>query len=262
MRTVALIVAVLLAIAAGVGVHSYVKRQEMKQREESKEVDIAVAGRHISSGDLLTFDMLEFKPQQARYITNEDITKPMISSYVNRRVERDIAKGTPLKVSHFVSREKPPASKSLSEGKRAITIAVDVTSGVAGLVRPGDNVDIYATTSATKGSGTARTWLVLSQVLVLAVDDRMSETGLAVDSRGLRRGYSNLTVAVASLEAEVLIYLQEQSKLTFALRPRAELGQKEPAPVVDQGNVEKLAQEANAKRQKEIQELNVMTPKP
>jgi len=262
MRTVAVIVAVLLAIAAAIGVRSYMKRQERDFNQKLKVVKVAVAKVHVGAGEVLARDMVAYADKQSAFLEPTDITGGNLGNYVGRKLERDVGKGTPLKSSFFVSREKKPASKVLQEGKRAITLAVDITSGVAGLVRPGDNVDIYATTSARAG-GTPRTWLVLSQVNVLAVDDRMSDITVGqTDYRGYRRGYSSFTLSVTSLEAQVLIYLQDYAQLTFALRPRTELGQKGGAPVIDGGNVEQYAGEANKDRQREIRELDVMRPRP
>jgi len=250
MRTVALIVALLLGIAAAVGVRTYMTRQTRQISEQYKEVEIAVAARHIGAGEALSPDMVTFKPQQTKFLTLEDVTRAQVGSYLKREVTRDIGKGTPLKVSYFLVREKKPASDTLKDGGRAITLAVDMTSGVAGLVRPGDNVDIYATTGTAKGG--SRTWLVLSHVNVLAVDDRMSEVPAALgDYRNLRRGYSSFTLAVTPAEAQILVYLQDNAKLTFALRPRTELGQKETVRIVDETNVQDLADQANRKRQQQ-----------
>ena len=185
-----------------------------------------------------------------------------------RKVTRNIDKGTQIRVSHFISRDPRVAAERLTEGKRAITISVDATSGVAGLVRPGDHVDIVATTTgarrgATGTSAAPETWKVLSDVIVLAVDDRMTETAVGItDYRSYRRGYSSFTLAVTPLEAQVLAYLRDTSKLTFVLRPRTELGEKQGVPLIDGSNVREFATEANTARQKEIEELEEVQPNP
>ena len=268
MRTVALVVAILLGIVAAIGVRSYLKRQELAYRSELKPVEVAVARQGIKAGEALSEEMVSFSEKPAKSLTNVDIGRLEIERYYGYRVNRNIDRGAPILKTHFVSREAKPASGVLREGWRAVTIGVDATSGVAGLIQSGDRVDIFATTTGkAKGAGSGgaspETWLVLSDVTVLALDDRMAETTPALSERaGYRRGYSGLTLTVTPLEAQLLIFLKDQSRLTFALRPRNELGQKEQLATMDGANVEALARQANERRQKEIKELQKLSPQP
>ncbi len=262
MRTVALIVAIALGIAAAIGVRSYLKSQQSRIEQEYKPVRVAAARGLVEAGKELTREMVTMQEVPARMLSRDMIAENELDRYLGREVTRDIGAGTQIRVGHFLSREpRRVAAQRLAEGQRAIAIAVDATSGIAGLVRPGDHLDILATTvrARRKGGGLSsepETWKVLSDVTVLAVDDRMGEAapGLA-DYRGYRRGYSSFTLAVTPLEAQLLAYLKDNSKLTFALRPRSELGEKQSVPAIDGSNVRQLAAEANRRRQEEIQEL-------
>jgi len=258
MRTVALIVAVALGIAAALGVHSYIRGRQAEFQQRTRPVAVAVASRAIAEGEELTPEMVSFKEMPADSLTADMIGRGEIDRYFGRTVQRAVGEGLHLRVSHFISREPRAASSHLGRGRRAVAISVDATSGVAGLVRPGDHVDILATTSGGRGQGGASpaTWSVLSDVSVLAVDDRMGEVGYAPSRYGdYRRGYSTLTLAVTPVEAALLTYLKDHAKLTFLLRPREELGQTEAVPAVNAANVQQLAQQANRLRQREIQEL-------
>lgn len=257
MRTVGLVVAILLGIAATIGVGTYMKSRERQFQDQHKFVEVAVAARSIVAGETLTEDMVAFREKQADFQTGEDILSLSIGPYIGRKTTGNIDRGSQILVRHFVAPRSRMASTMLVEGKRALTIAVDSTSGVAGLIRPGDHVDIHATSARGRGGGAEpETWLVLSDVTVLAVDDRMSEVPLGLtDYRGYRRGYSSLTFAVTPLEAQLLTYLKDHARLTFSLRPKSELGQKASMPTVNSSNVQQLAGQANVERQKELQEL-------
>jgi pilus assembly protein CpaB len=262
MRTVALVVAILLGIAAAIGVYSFMKKQQAKVAGQYKPVLVAFAARHIDAGEALAPEMIELKPQPVEMLTPQHITKDDVPGNIGRIFTRNVDKGYPIFSLYFLPRERKPASGVVPEGYRAITLAVDATTGVAGLMKPGDNVDIFGTLTDRKG-GTGQTWLVLSHVNILAVDDRTTDASMAPgDYRTLRRGYSNVTLSVTPAEAEVLIYLQENAKLTFALRPASEIGQKESLPPVDGANVIKMAEEANKERQKRVQEAGARGGRP
>ena len=253
MRTVGLVVAILLGIAAAIGVRGYLKSQEREFQQQHRMVEVAVANRSILAGETLTEDMVSYNEKPADSLSSEDIPRPFIGGYLDQKVTGNIDRSSQILVRHFVAPRASPASGVLVEGRRAITIAVDSTSGVAGLIRPRDRIDIYATTS---GGSEPETWSVLSDVTVLAVDDRMSETTAGIaDYRGYRRGYATLTLAVTPLEAQLLVYLKEHGRLTFGLRPRIELGQKGTVPTISSANVRELATQANRYRQKELQQL-------
>ncbi len=142
-----------------------------------------------------------------------------------------------------------------------MSINVDAVTGVSGLINPGDSVDILAT--ITEGEGRAKleaasvkTMRVLSDVTVLAVDNRMSATSNSLDTRrGYGRNYANLTLAVTPMESQLLVYLQEHATLTFVLRPQTEVGQEGELPEVSASNVTELAKEANKERQRRIEEV-------
>jgi len=245
MRTVALIVAIALGVAAAIGVRSYLKSKEARFEQQVKPVYVAVARRTVAAGEELREDAVRFEQVPASMLSSDLITRNEIGRYLGRRLTRELGKDTQLRVSHFISRTVRVASQRLVEGRRAITVAVDATSGVAGLVRPGDHVDILATTvGGGRGAGRSapQTWKVLSDVTVLAVDDMLSDAEAAPrDYRSYRRGYSSFTLAVTPLEAQVLAYLKDNAKLTFVLRPRNELGESQSVPAIDESKARRSA---------------------
>ena len=255
MRSVALVVAILLGIVAAVGVRSYMSRQRREFQDEHEMVPVTVAKRTIEAGEALEKDMVTFREVPTDSLGRDMIPDHELGTFLGKKLTRDVDMGMHIRAGHFITRDLKPAGERLSEGKRAITIAVNNTSGVAGLARPGDHLDILATMPAGRG-GEPETWRVLSDVTVLAVDDRMRDTPLGLrEYGGYKRGYASFTLAVTPLEAQLLVYLNDSAKLTFMLRPKTDLGETVDVPSVSGDNVRQLADQANRERQREIQEL-------
>lgn len=109
----------------------------------------------------------------------------------------------------------------LGQGMRAFTIRTDVTSGVSGFLRPGDNVSVYWTGSPPGGLGEV-TRLILDSVELLAVDqtDDANRAGAQVAR--------TVTVKVSNQEVLALTQAQSTGRLSLAL-----VGYEEDQVVVD-----------------------------
>lgn len=97
----------------------------------------------------------------------------------------------------------------LSRGMRAFTIQVNVTTGVSGFLRPGDNVDVFWTGRTADGEITR---LIESQLKLIAVDqsadmDRRSEVAVA----------RNVTVQATPQQVAALAQAQSSGRLSLAL---------------------------------------------
>lgn len=120
-------------------------------------------------------------------------------------------------------------------GLRGLTVAVSDVTGVAGLLRPGNSVDVVGTFD--KGDDKASesvTMTLLQNVLVLAVDQRLSGQQRAASARDTDRqtpprgvpnvgsssagGARNVTLAVSPADAQRLVLAQEIGTLTLTLR--------------------------------------------
>ncbi|MCB2127971.1 MAG: Flp pilus assembly protein CpaB [Rhodobacteraceae bacterium] len=98
---------------------------------------------------------------------------------------------------------------NLSAGMRAFTINVDVSSGVSGFLRPGDQVDIYWSGNI---NGRDATKLIDKSVRLIAIDqsadaDRSAETVIA----------RTVTVEATPTQVASLALAQQTGRLTLAL---------------------------------------------
>jgi pilus assembly protein CpaB len=105
--------------------------------------------------------------------------------------------------------ESVRVATKVTEGKRAVTIPINAVSGVAGLVAPGDRVDILLTRSINRELVTS---IILQNVLVIATD----QTDNAEASRA--KVARTATVEVDPTEASTLALAQQVGKLSLSLR--------------------------------------------
>jgi len=107
----------------------------------------------------------------------------------------------------------------LSPGMRAITVAVDTVTGAAGLISPGDHVDVLLTQSIDDSSRpvgqrvAAQT--VLNDLRVIAIDQRM------VEGQGPESGSkpaTTVTLEVASEQAERVVVAGKIGRLSLVVR--------------------------------------------
>jgi pilus assembly protein CpaB len=96
---------------------------------------------------------------------------------------------------------------------RAITIGVDATTGVAGMLRPGDHIDLMGEYDV---AGTVYTDLVAEYLNILAVDSVLSETGKASD--GTTAAYSTITLEVTPQQAMEISMATSSGTLRAVLR--------------------------------------------
>jgi pilus assembly protein CpaB len=107
----------------------------------------------------------------------------------------------------------------LGPGMRAVSVSVDLVTGAAGLIWPGDRVDVILTqamSDATLPVGrrvAAET--ILSDVRVLAIDQQLVQ-GVAPD--GAARNGRTVTIEVAPSQAERISVATRVGRLSLAVR--------------------------------------------
>lgn len=114
----------------------------------------------------------------------------------------------------------------LAPGTRALSIGVDAVSGVAGLIWPGDRVDVILTQQIDHGGGGPRRDVlgetVLRDARVIAVDQEIVQ-GASPTSSVAGKLARTVTLQVSGGDAERLAVAQRLGRLELAIRAAADL---------------------------------------
>jgi pilus assembly protein CpaB len=233
-RGLQLVLAVSLGLVAALLTYLWLGRESKPVAPPSPPVNVIIAGRDIAARTLLSPDMLAVRSVPPSHAPQGSIsTAAELSGAVTIS---PIAKGQPVTRQTVAARG---VELGLAFGVppfyRAVTVALDPVSAVAGFVKPGDHVDVLATFDAGTNQSVART--VLQDVTVLATgaqvlpshqqqDQGIGTSGGAAapaETPAARpQDIPNATLAVAPLDAEKLIIAATRGKLQLALRPASD----------------------------------------
>ena len=110
-------------------------------------------------------------------------------------------------------------SAVLRPGYRAVTIAVDAVSGAAGLIWPGDRVDLILTQTMDEAGSSAAKRIaaetVLRDVRVIAIDQQMVQGATGVIDNSPAR---TITLEVSSASGEQVQIATKLGKISLAVR--------------------------------------------
>lgn len=177
-------------------------------------VNVFLANRELRYGERLTREDVLVAPFPVHAVPEGSYTKvedlfPNNAPYriVLRAMER---RETLLATKLTAPGEAAGITSHLSPGKRAFTIPVNQTSGVAGFLRPGDHVDVFWT-GRSRDHGEI-TQLIDSQVRIIAVNQSadMDRTAEVADAR-------TVTVEATAEQAAALAQAQGSGRLSLAL---------------------------------------------
>jgi pilus assembly protein CpaB len=111
----------------------------------------------------------------------------------------------------------------LTPGKRATSVGVDAVSGTAGLIWPGDHVDLILTQEIMSNGGTdvpagrrVASETVLKDVRVIAIDKQLVQGGSGGGEADTTR---TVTLEVTPEDAERVAVATHLGKLSLAVRP-------------------------------------------
>lgn len=238
MRLIGLLVAILLGVGAFVLTMNLQKKEETKETtkvvevpkvvvQEVPTVDILVARQEIPVGTVINEGMLDRQPWPSHLVLEDFI----VSDGQDKNVIGMVAR-SPFHVREPVIKSKlaNPSDPSflaagLSGGMRAVTVAVDVLSSVAGFVFPGDRVDVLINHRVSLGKpegedgrssdrGEDIMEVLVPNVKVIAVDQAATSNA----GQGAKIPAS-VTVEVSRQDAQRLKLGESKGKLVLALRP-------------------------------------------
>jgi pilus assembly protein CpaB len=210
---VVLLVAVLLAAVASLGMYRIVSRMPTKAAE-LPTVDVVVAQMPLSLGTRVTRDHVKLVkwPADAKvpdsYATVEEV--------LDRGVITTVEENEPLTKSKLAALEAgaglPP---SIPPGMRAISVKVNEVVGVAGFVVPGTRVDVMVTLQGRGNNDDSTTRVVVSNVQVLTAGTRYDQEN-AKDGKPIPS--TVVTLLVTPQDGEKIALAASEGQIMLALR--------------------------------------------
>jgi pilus assembly protein CpaB len=187
---------------------------------ESGGAKVLVAASDIPAGAFVRSDFhLKFAPWPEDSVTPNMLSSQAVTTrdFEGAVARRAIPKGEAISKNALVkSNEGGFLSAVLEPGLRAVSIAVDPTTGNAGFISPGDKVDLILT--HTIGSGDMReraSETFIENVRVLAVDQMLENPeNKAVLAK-------TVTLEVSPKQAEQINVAKDLGKISLSLRSLA-----------------------------------------
>jgi len=192
---------------------------------------VLVTTHAVAAGTLLRREDMRWRETAAGDIHPGNLLRGQVAEadFAGAIARRDFAADEPLIASELVRpNERQFLAAALKPGMRAVSIAVDAPQSAAGLILPGDQVDViltqtFADTAADPNvRSVAET--VLRDVRVIAIDQALSGPGqpATAPARGLAAAEPRLprtvTFEVTEKEAERLIVAAQLGRLQLSVR--------------------------------------------
>ncbi|HJL14931.1 MAG TPA: Flp pilus assembly protein CpaB [Sandaracinaceae bacterium LLY-WYZ-13_1] len=213
-RRTALIAA---SVATTLGVVALVLYQERFEERASggEPVPVLVAAQDLPLGTVLTDDMLGVRDLPESYVEPRHIPAAEADRILGLRVSSAVrANESVLRSDLANSEQRRDLSSLVQDGMRAYTIRADVTSAFAGLLRPGDRVDVLLTVEEGDDAQTAP---IAQNVLVLATG--RDTGGRLAGARNRRSGDVNqVTLSVTLPQSQTLALGQQRGTISLVLR--------------------------------------------
>ena len=190
-------------------------------------------GTLIRDGDLIELPLEPDKARRGHVLAGE----MSMDDLRGHAVREALAAGEVLVHSTLIGpRQRGFLAAVLSPGARAVTIRVGPATSHAGLIDPGDRVDVILSAQLESNdrdrSVLART--IVEDVRVVAVDRRIGNAGPSpVDREVKRTEMVTATLEVSPVEGDRLVLGEHEGRLSLAVRSLAAAAQRTPSTAVD-----------------------------
>lgn len=191
-------------------------------------VRVLVAARPLPAGTLLRGEDIA-----VRELAEADAAEGLIRDSAETRTElggalvrRFLDKGEPLVLGDVLRpRDRGFLAAVLMPNRRAITVGVDAVTGAAGLIWPGDRVDLLLTQRLDERVAVLSRRVVgetvLHDVWVIAVDQQLTQGAAGASASPDGRVARTVTLEVTPEEAERVAVAAQLGRLSLTIRSMA-----------------------------------------
>ena len=246
------IFALIAALCAGALLYFYLGKLEAQKQVQVQYDTVVAAAADIPAYTQITGDMLTLQQIPQGYA--HALAARTVDEVIGLVTVSDIVAGEqifPSKLKEFGQTDSGLAYV-VPEGMRAVTVAVDEVSGVAGFLKRGDYVDVISytstsfdmkaaaqapagndqTTESPQGTTSQSTTVIAAQnVLVAAIGTSLSSTTNTADAAAV--GYNSVTLILTPEDAMRVVQGSRSGALILVLRASGDHGANTQDPVVN-----------------------------
>ncbi|WP_439393064.1 Flp pilus assembly protein CpaB [Bradyrhizobium sp. PMVTL-01] len=211
-----------------------------------------VAARPLKAGTLtreedFRADPLDSVPTGAIRDTTEDRSR-LLGSLVRKNLDT----GSPITSENVLLRgDRGFLASVLEPGTRAISIKVDAESGVSGLIKPGDYVDVVLTQVAANADVARRALseTILQNVRIIAIDQEIVQTGQtgAANNTATAKVAQTVSLQLAPEQVKKIAVAKNLGSLSLAMRSAVE-----PRDIADSRTISSCDVSAEIARQNAV----------
>jgi len=251
-----LVVALVLAVAAGGGVYLYLKNMPAAEAQGPETVPVVVARKDMTFGTTLKDEHLKLIDFPKGSVPVGSYTS--IDSILGHTTKVFVVEGEPILASKL-SAIGGGLSVRVPPNMRAMSMNINDVTGVSGFVLPGDRVDVLVTVENVGGANVAVTKTILQDLEVLAAGVKtetknnhnitvqtvtvlLDPEGAEKLALGVQQGKVHLSlrnpvdhemVDSKSMDTRTVLGLQTQKKTTTkrTYKPTVTTTKKDPVPV-------------------------------
>ncbi|MCK9511637.1 MAG: Flp pilus assembly protein CpaB [Pigmentiphaga sp.] len=211
-----------LALAAGISAAWVAQRHlqtlafDLQARHHTATRAVVVAAQDLLPGTRLQWEHLAVRQMPERWLPADVLGPDDFPVIEHATLQHPVRRGDPLPWGYLAA----PAerfSTQLAAGRRAVTIPVDDINSLAGLLQPGDRIDLYV---SFQHRGERVTAPLLQGMRVLATG-RQQDGHDSLADVGAR--FATVTLDASPQEAVRLIAAREQGTISAMLRHGGDL---------------------------------------
>ena len=210
----------------------YLSQEQKRLAGRYELITVVVAAKDVRRYEKITEDMIAFRKIPKPYVQPLAIKANEKDKIVNFNIaDSTIKKGEQITQTKLGLIGEGRISPIIPTGKRACTISVNEITGVAGLIRSLDTVDIIGTfrtiEKTTKIPKSIEAITLLQDITVLAVgqnykydrpEEATGKNGKLFESSSAAVNFSNVTLLLSPRECMDLAVAQELGQITLSLR--------------------------------------------
>ena len=227
-------VAILCGIAAFIGSQRHLAESaaavERRWEERYTPVKVLVAARDLPSGRVLRGSDLARREMPSAFVPGGALSVDAAARAVGQQLVFALRRGDALVEAHLAGGEGPTLAARLQRGTRAVTVPVDEVSSQAGLVRPGDRIDLMLAEERAEEAGRCVIVRPLLEAVTVLATGR-TQRPLPGTATALAAGfgdpdaspdYSTITLDVTPEQAQLLAVGLRIGELVPLLRPEGD----------------------------------------